>query len=57
LATPQTLPNLDGKTTTFARTLIRDVETLQFTDNNIYFTFDMESLYPNIPTKEGLHAL
>jgi hypothetical protein len=31
-------------------TLIRDLETLQFSDKIILFTFDVESLYPSIPT-------
>ena len=38
-------------------TLVRDLETLQFPDSVILFTFDVESLYPSIPTREGLHAL
>ena len=37
--------------------LVRDVETLRFPNDIILFTFDVESLYPSIPTKEGLSAL
>jgi hypothetical protein len=37
--------------------VVRDLETLQLHYNIMLFTFDMESLYLCIPTKEGLHAL
>jgi hypothetical protein len=59
VATPQTLPSLDKQPQHLqdSLTLVKDLETLQFPDNIILFTFDVESLYPNIPTKEGFHAL
>ena len=37
--------------------LIRDIETLQLPPDTWLFTFDVESLYPSIPTAEGLDAL
>lgn len=38
-------------------TLLRDISELKFPPNVILFTFDVESLYPSIPTDEGLYAL
>ena len=37
--------------------LVRNLEDLRLPTNILLFTFDVESLYPSIPTYEGLHPL
>ena len=37
--------------------LIKDLTTLKLPPKILLFTFDIESLYPSIPTKQGLEAL
>lgn len=37
--------------------LLQDVESKRFAPDSFLVTFDVESLYPSIPTQEGLHAL
>lgn len=38
-------------------TILREISKLEVLVNSILFTFDVESLYPSIPTDLGLHAL
>ena len=37
-------------------TILREISELEVPTHSILFTFDLESLYPSIPTELGLHA-